>query len=148
MKKLAASTVLSVALLTGCAGGPAASPTATATVTATVTQTAAPTRTATPTPTRTPAPVKTSGNYGADLAAAGIIPDDVADYGQFMKKELCDSSLGKHKFWDRSVLSENIRTLASAEAKDLAMVRLSVAYFCPERAGLAEEALREHGYIK
>lgn len=92
--------------------------------------------------------MKTIGNYGADLAAAGIVPDDVADYGLFMKEELCDGAITKHKFWDRSVLSENIRTLASSAAEDVASVRLSIAYFCPEHSPLAEAALKEHGYVK
>lgn len=152
MKNTAALATLSVVLVAGCTSPstPAATP-ATTTPASTAAAEFIPEPSATPStesPSPEPVPVETSGDYGADLATAGVIPDDVLDYGQFMKEELCDASLGKHKFWDRSVLSENIRTLASAEPDDVAAVRISVAYFCPERAELAEEALREHGHIK
>lgn len=122
----------------------------TLTTTTTVTAAPAPVKTTKVPLTSTPAPtpIKTSGNYGADLAAAGIVPDDVADYGKFMKEYLCDVPLTKDKFWDRSEFSESLRTLSSAASDDVAKVRLSVAYFCPQRTALAEEALKEHGYIK
>lgn len=150
MKKLAATAVLSAALLTGCAVAPTSTPTATATATTTVTATVAPSTTATvkakaaiPTPTPTPAIAKTSGNYGADLAAAGIVPDDVADYGKFMKEQLCDAPLT-----GLSSFSESVRILGSSASDDVAKIRLSVAYFCPERVALGEKELRLHGYVK
>lgn len=154
MKKLAITAVISAALLAGCAGPPSASaPTVTVTATATVTASAAPTKTAaaevTPTPSPITASVKISGDYGSDLAAAGVIPDSVPRYGQFMKENLCDEPLTPHSFWkDRSEFSESLRTLASSDSDDIAAVRLSVAYYCPERQALAEAALKQHGYIK
>lgn len=154
MKKFAVPAVLSAALLAGCAGAPSAgAPTVTATATTTVTAAAAATKSPSPKATPSPSPtsfsVKISGNYGADLAAAGIIPDSVPSYGQFMKENLCDEPLTPHTFWkDRSEFSESLRTLASAAPDDVAAVRLSVAYFCPERQALAEAALKDHGYIK
>lgn len=151
LKKLGITAVLSVALLAGCAGPPSAgAPTVTVTATTTVTPVTAPTNTATPTPTPTPAPVKTSGNYGADLAAAGVVPDDVASYGKFMKEELCDSSLTQFA----AVGSFNYgvdrfgRPGSEASGSGPAVVRLTVAYFCPERASAAEKQLNTLGYIK
>lgn len=148
MKKLAATTVLSAALLAGCAGPPSASaPTVTVTATTTVTPAAAPTKTATPKATPTPSPVKTSGNYGADLAAAGIVPDDVADYGKFMAEYMCDSPLT-----GISSFSDKVRQLGmpggESGGRGPAVVRLTVAYFCPERAGEGEKQLVFHGYVK
>lgn len=155
MRKLVITAAASVALLSGCATPPSASaPTATVTATTTVTATVAPAKsTATPTkasaaPTPAPSPIKTSGNYGADLAAAGIVPDSVASYGQFMKEQLCDAPLTTAPMRNYSKFSESIRQLGSAEAKDVASARLSIAYFCPERKALAEDALKLHGYIK
>lgn len=150
MKKLAATAVLSSALLTGCASALSASaPTVTVTATTTFTPSPATTQTATPkpTPTPTPSPVKTSGDYGADLAAAGVIPDSVARYATFMEEKLCDAPLTIARPFKYTHFSDSVRTQGS-DTEDIAATRLSVAYFCPERSALAEEALKEHGYIK
>ncbi|MDP9933836.1 hypothetical protein J2T11_000160 [Paenarthrobacter nicotinovorans] len=138
-QRIPALCLLLPVLLTGCAVG-----NATAQPPTTVTQTATVTAAATPSP--TPTMVATSGDYGADLAAAGIIPDSVTRYGQFMKEELCFAPLTKAPFRDYSKFSESVRTLASSETKKTESLRLSVAYFCPERRDLAEEALALHGY--
>lgn len=148
MKMLAAMAALSAVLLTGCSGPPSASaPTVTVTATTTVTAAAAPLETVAPAPTATPTPVKTSGNYGADLAAAGVIPDSVSRYAKFMEESFCDAPLTIARPFKYTHFSNSVRTQGSG-ADDVAATRLSVAYFCPERAELAEAALKEHGYIK
>lgn len=151
MKKLAAATVLSAVLLAGCAGPPSAgTPTVTVTATTTVSATPAPTVTATPKAAATPAPVKTSGNYGADLAAAGVVPDNTAQFGDFMAEYLCDSSLtqlGAVGSFNYGV--DRFGTPGSeASGSGPAVVRLTVAYFCPERAAAAEKELKTLGYTK
>lgn len=144
MKKLAATAVLSAALLSGCAGAPAAAPTVTVTATTTVT----PSTTATPK--ATPAPVKTSGDYGADLASAGVVPDNVQMFGEYMEKNLCDSSLSQQA----AVGSFNYgvdrfgKPGSEASGSGPAVVRLTVAYYCPERASAAEKQLKALSYIK
>lgn len=148
MKTLAATAALAAVLLTGCSGPPSASvPTVTVTATTTATPAAAPAKTAAPAPTATPTPVKTSGNYGADLAAASVIPDSVSRYAQFMEEQLCDAPLTIARPFKYTHFSNRVR-IQGSDADDVAATRLSVAYFCPERAELAEAALKEHGYIK
>jgi hypothetical protein len=139
--------LLSAALLTGCAGSPSAAPAATVTHTVTATPTPTPSKTAAKA-TPTPVPVKTSGNYGTDLAAAGVVPDSVSRYAAFMEEELCNAPLTTRRPFDYTEFSNSVRTLASTALDDIAAVRVSVAYFCPERKALAEEALHYHGYIK
>ncbi|MHA7297692.1 hypothetical protein [Pseudarthrobacter sp. MDT3-1] len=117
------------------------------TATTTVTPTASPAKTATPKATPTPAPVKTSGSYGADLAAAGVVPDDVANYGKFMAKYMCDSPMS-----GISSFSDQVRQFGipggESGGRGPAVVRLTVAYFCPARAAEAEKQLAYHGYLK
>ena len=127
MKKFAVPAVLFIAFLTGCESSPDASPAVTTTVTATAT--AAKTTKATP----TPSPIKTSGDYGADLAAAGVVPDSVTRYAGFMEERLCDAPLTTRKPFDYTEFSNSVRTIASTAPDHIATVRLSVAYFCPER---------------
>lgn len=148
MKKLALAAALSAALLTGCAGSPSAAPTATATATVTTTVTATPKTTPTPTP--TPTAVKTSGNYGTDLAAAGIVPDNVKDYGEYMAKYFCQSSLTQASAVGSFHYSVDRFGKPGGESSGTgpAVVRLTVAYYCPERTSAAEKELKTLGYIK
>lgn len=151
MNKLAAATVLSAAFLAGCAGPP---PSAAPTVTATATTTATPAKNtspkATPTPTPTPQPVKTSGSYGADLAASGVVPDNVASYGDYVKKYMCTSDLtktagvGSFKYAVETLGKPGSESSGSGPA----VVRLTIAYFCPERAAAGEKQLKSLGYIQ
>lgn len=143
MKNLAISAALAITLLSGCAGAPAAS---TVTVTATTTVTAPP---ATPSPGQLPTRVKISSNYGADLAsAARLVPESLPVYTAFMKEQLCESPLTKDPVFEYSQFSGNVRTLYAGEADIVTAIRLTVAHFCPQRADLAEEALRYHGKIR
>lgn len=154
MKHHALRVVLAAGMLAGC-GGAADEP---APRTSTQADTETPASPETPaaipepapaTPPPEPAPIQTSGDYGTDLAAAGVVPDDLQDYGQFMTVEICESPLTKHKFWDHSEFSESVRLLAAGpDLEGIAAIGLTVAYFCPERTDLAEEVFREHGYIK
>jgi hypothetical protein len=141
LKKPVITAALSIALLTGCAGAPSAdAPPVTVTATTTVTAT----------PSATPEPVATSGNYGADLAAAGTVPDDVAQYGTFMAKNLCESSLSQMAAVGSFSYGVERFGMPGSEASGSspAIVRLTVAYFCPERASAAEAKLTELGYTK
>jgi hypothetical protein len=137
LKKRLAASVLAATVLAGCSA-PAAPEASTSTVTRT------PVTTAGQTPAPAPAPVKTTGDYGADLAAAGIVPDNVEDYRKFMVDFLCRSPI--------SSFSEEVREMGvpggESTGRSPAVVRLTVAYFCPERAAEAEKQLRHHGYVK
>lgn len=136
MKKFAAMADLSGGPLAGCDGTPASAPTVTVTATSTATPSTAPAKTAAPKATTkatlTPAPVKTSGGYGADLAAVGVVPVGVARYGQSMKEQLCDSPLPKTRLFGYSESSNSVRTLGSG-ADHVASTRLSIAYFRERR---------------
>lgn len=151
MKTLAAAAALSAALLTGCAGAPSASaPTVAVTATTTVKPAPAPTKTATPKSAPTPAPVKTSGNYGADLAAAGTVPDNVADYGKYMAELLCDPPITKvDEFGNFSHAVYRYGEPGSeSRGSGPMVVQLTVAYYCPERLSEANKELKKLGYIK
>lgn len=145
IKKLAVTNVLTAAVLTGCAGPPPAdTPVATATATTTVNSAAAPTKTP------TPAPVKTSGDYGADLAAAGTVPDDVEDYGTYMAGLLCNPPITRDdEFGNFShEVYRNGEPGDEAAGRGPAVVQLTVAYYCPERIAEANQELKKHGYLK
>ncbi|MFD0043611.1 MULTISPECIES: hypothetical protein [Pseudarthrobacter] len=116
-------------------------------MTATVTTTADAVK-ATPKAAPTPSVMKTSGDYGADLAAAGVVPDSVTRSSGFMEEKLCDALLTTRKPFDYTEFLKSVRTIASTAPGDIATVRLSVSCFCPERIALAEEALLYHGYTK
>lgn len=147
--KITALALLSAAVLTGCAGSPSATPTATVAHTVTAAPSPTPAKT-TAIATPTPAPVQTSGNYGADLAAAGVVPDDVKDYGDFMADYMCESSLTQAS----AIGSFNYgvdrfgKPGGEATGTGPAVVRLTVAYYCPERAAAAEKQLKALGYVK
>jgi hypothetical protein len=92
-----------------------------------------------------PSPIATSGDFGADLAAAGTVPESVARFGQFMEENLCQSPLS-----GISSFSEQVRRLGTpgreASGSGPSVIRLTVAYYCPERIAIAEQELEAHGY--
>ncbi|MFJ6377412.1 hypothetical protein ACIQH9_17050 [Pseudarthrobacter oxydans] len=94
--------------------------------------------------------MKTSGHYGADLGAAGIVPDDAKDYGDYLAKHLCQSSLTQAS----AIGSFNYgvdrfgKPGGESSGTGPAAVRLTVAYYCPERTAAAEKQLKTLGYIK
>lgn len=93
-----------------------------------------------------PQPVPTTGDYAADLAAIGIVPDDATSYGEFLRKAMCtgDPTDSYSRF------NMNVRTMHDgnpADGSGSETLRLAVAYFCPERAGALEDSLAVDGYI-
>ncbi|MBT2523273.1 hypothetical protein [Arthrobacter sp. ISL-28] len=132
MKKQAitGATLLVAALLSGCggSGGGTAStpPSATATPT--------PVETVTVTATPTPSSIATSGNYGADLAALGVVPDTVQGFADHMKEQICDQT--------GTSLGVAVRSIGGNESGGgIDGVRLTVAYFCPEKSQEVESYL-------
>lgn len=89
-----------------------------------------------------PQPVPTTGDYAADLAAIGVIPDDAASYGQFLEDSLCTGDpteeFGKFKRTVRVMYDGDPALGNGAET-----LKLAVAYFCPGRAGDLEAAIDE-----
>lgn len=150
LNKLAAVAFLTLPLLAGCAGTPSSAPTTTDSATPSATTVEAVTETSTeiPSPETTPsAAIEVSGDYGADLAAAGVVPDDVAAYGKFMAEYMCDSPIN-----GVTTFSDQVRMFGEpggeSGGRGPAVVRLTVAYYCPERDALAEEYLKVHGYTE
>jgi ABC-type Fe3+-hydroxamate transport system substrate-binding protein len=133
MKKQAMSgaALLLITVLTGCSGATeSASPAATTSTAPTPTVT----KTVTVTPTPTPAPVKTSGSYKADLAALGVVPDNVKSFADYMKKEICDET--------GTSLGISVRSIGgNSTGGGPDGVRLTVAYFCPTKSQEVESYL-------
>ncbi|MDR6507742.1 hypothetical protein [Arthrobacter oryzae] len=132
MKKQAMSgaALLLITLVSGCSGAetvatsatPSASPKPTVTKTVTVK--------ATP----TPSPIATTGSYEADLAALGVVPDSVKSFGEYMEKEICDQT--------GTGLGVSVRSIGGNETGGgIEGVRLTVAYFCPEKTQEVESYL-------
>ncbi|MFP3581318.1 hypothetical protein SB659_17265 [Arthrobacter sp. SIMBA_036] len=121
--------VLVVALLSGCgasgsSAGAVSSPTTMPTATETVTVTATPTQSTIP----------TSGNYAADLAALGVVPDNIKGFADYMEKQICEQT--------GSALGVDVRSIGGNKTGGgIAGVRLTVAYFCPEKSQEVESYL-------
>lgn len=139
MKKLAihGAALLSVILLTGCSGAAvsadSAAPTAARSSAApTVTQTVTITPKATPTP--TPSAIPTTGSYKADMAALGVVPDNDQRFADFMKSEICEKT--------GPSLGTGVRSVGNnATGGGVSGVRLTVAYFCPQKSKEVESYL-------
>lgn len=134
LKKFAmgTATLLCVTVLSGCSGAAeSASPAATTSTAPAPTPTV--TKTVTVSPTPTPAPIKTSGSYKADLAALGIVPDNVQSYADWMEEQICDQT--------GTGLGVSVRSIGGYEAGENDSVRLTVAYFCPEKSQEVESHL-------
>lgn len=93
----------------------------------------------------TPA-VETSGDFGADLEAlTEIRPDDVDDFRAYIAEGICETdtapdAVGPGAF---SVMVKRYGDDAPEAGTHPDLVRLVVAYDCPDRAELAEEYLAE-----
>lgn len=74
-----------------------------------------------------------TGDYAADHAAIGIVPDDLADYRQFMKKNICEAD--PEQTWGTGSMSQAVKPW------DPDSSRLAAAYDCPELADEVEEAI-------
>ncbi|MEV4988449.1 hypothetical protein [Pseudarthrobacter sp. LMD1-1-1.1] len=130
---MSATALSLIASLSGCGGaaestGPAATASTAPAPTPTVT------KTVTVTPTPTPTPVKTSGSYKADLAALGVVPDNVQSFADYMTKEICDQTGDNLGVSVRSIGGNSTGGGANG-------VRLTVAYFCPNKLQEVESYL-------
>lgn len=127
------AALLITATLSGCSGARpsanSASPTAT-----TASPSPTTTKPATKTATATPSALATTGSYAADLAAIGVVPDNVKSYADYMKKEICDQT--------GTGLGISVRTIGGNETGGgVDGVRLTVAYFCPNKSQEVESYL-------
>lgn len=80
--------------------------------------------------------IQTSGSYAADVTDLGVKPDDMADYAGYMKERICDQ--------DRIGLGVSVRRIGASDVASGGgpeVVRLTVAYFCPEKSQEVEAAL-------
>ncbi|MGJ9402426.1 hypothetical protein [Arthrobacter sp. KK5.5] len=89
-----------------------------------------------------PQPVPTTGDYAADLAAIGVVPDDATSYGQFLENNLCTDD-PTEEFSDFKQIVRVSHDGDPALGNGAETLRLAVAYFCPERAGHLEDAIEE-----
>jgi hypothetical protein len=74
-----------------------------------------------------------SGDYAADLDALGIVVDDVADYRQFMKRNICESDP------EQAGGPGSLRVAVRPWEPEAS--RLAAAYDCHDRTDEVEEAL-------
>lgn len=133
-------SVLTVAVMAGlCLAGcsintpEAVSPSATTPAT-TATQTTSAKATATPTP--TPTAISTSGSYAADITKLGIKPDNMKSYASWMKERICEQ--------DSIGLGVAVRSIGGGTPESgggVDVVRLTNAYFCPNKTQEIEAAL-------
>lgn len=134
MKPLIGGAVLLFVLsVTACGGAPGSAP---ATTSASETPTPTPTPTVTVTETPTASAIATTGSYADDLAALGIKPDNMQDYAKWMKEQICDQ--------DSIGLGVAVRSIGGSDAASgggMQAVRLTNAYFCPEKTQEIEAAL-------
>lgn len=86
-------------------------------------------------PTQTPSSITTTGDYAADLAALGVVPDNVESFSSFMKDQLCHEA--------GSSLGVAVRSLGgNSTGGGIEGVRLTVAYFCPKKSQEVETYLK------
>lgn len=90
--------------------------------------------------------VATSGSYGADLAALGMVPDDITSYAEFMTKHLCESDLTDSLMGFPADVRQWGKPGGESTGYGPDIVRLTVAYYCPERTDAAETELESNGY--
>lgn len=108
-----------------------------------------------PSPTQTPPPspapvepstvIEISGDYGADLAEIGIIPDDADSYGEYMARNICESEISHDPLEFYAYVNRYGEPGQSDRGPD--MVLLTTEYYCPERTALAQEELGDLGYL-
>lgn len=123
---LVSAAVALAAFVSGCGGVPATDAQPTASPMPTVTETV--------TVTPTPSTIATSGSYKADLAALGVIPDNDEAFADFMREKICERTGEDLGIGVRS--SGGNPTGGGIEG-----VRLTVAYFCPEKSQEVEHYL-------
>lgn len=90
--------------------------------------------------------LQVSGDFEADLTEyTGIVPDDVDDFREYIAEGICESdvdpdAVGPAAF---SVMVKRYGEDAPESGTHPFLVRLVVAYDCPNRADLAEKYLAE-----
>jgi ABC-type Fe3+-hydroxamate transport system substrate-binding protein len=129
------AALLLVATLSGCSGAGSSANSASPTAT-TISPTPTATKTVTKTATATPSTLATTGSYAADLAALGVVPDNVKSYADYMEKQICDQT--------GTGLGVAVRSIGGGTAKTgggVDVVRLTVAYFCPNKSQEVESYL-------
>ena len=136
MNKLALSgaALLLIALLSGCSGPGASANSAMPSATATASPTPTVTKTVTVRATPTPSTIATSGSYKTDLAALGVVPDNLKSFADWMEERICDQT--------GSDLGVTVRSSGgNPTGGGVEGVRLTVAYFCPEKSQEVESYL-------
>lgn len=127
---MSSAALVLIAALAGCNGAAESSSQATTIASPTPTVT----KTVTVTPTPTPAPIKTSGSYKADLAALGVVPDNLQSFADYMEERICGQT--------GSDLGVSVRSSGgNPTGGGVEGVRLTVAYFCPEKSQEVESYL-------
>lgn len=137
MKKSLAPIAVAALMLAGCASGTAAPSATQATTVPTDIESATAEPTVTVTVTPTASAIATTGSYANDVASLGIKPDDMQDYAKWMKERICDQ--------DSIGLGVAVRSIGGSDAGGgggVQVVRLTNAYFCPEKTQEIEEALK------
>lgn len=139
MKRLLAPLTMAALMLAGCASGAvsAGPPTTPATTVADDSKSTTAEHTVMVTVTPTALALATTGSYANDVAALGIKPDNMEDYAQWMKEQICDQ--------DSIGLGVAVRSIGGSDADaggGVQVVRLTNAYFCPEKTQEIEEALK------
>lgn len=79
-------------------------------------------------------PVATTGSYEADLAALGVVPDNIQSFSAWMNDQICAQT--------GAALGVSVRSIGGNETGGgVEGVRLAVAYFCPEKSPEVESYL-------
>lgn len=92
--------------------------------------------------------IDTSGDFATDLdQVTGIEPDDVDDYRSYIAEGLCETDVDPDAVGPGAfrVMVERYGKDDPESGRHPDLVRLVIAYDCPDRAGLAEEYLEEMG---
>ncbi|TLM87192.1 hypothetical protein [Pseudarthrobacter sp. NamE5] len=133
MKKAALAVVLAGLFLGACSSNtPAATPSTSTTTPLPATTSTRAAVSATPTPKGIP----TSGSYAADVAKLGIKPDNIQSYAMWMKERICEQDSVGLGIAVRSIGGSTV-----ASGGGIEVVRLTNAYFCPNKTQEVEAAL-------
>ncbi|MCB5273674.1 hypothetical protein BJG92_01198 [Arthrobacter sp. SO5] len=123
-----------ITLVSGCSSPGASANSATPSTSATASPTPTVTKTVTLKATPTPSTIATKGSYKADLAALGVVPDNVTSFADFMKQQVCEET--------GTSLGASVRSVGgNPTSGGVDGVRLAVAYFCPQKSKEVESYL-------